>query len=444
MRVYGVEPVGLGGDDAGPRGGRARAGDAGQRRRRPRRAVRRTARARRRAALPRGRRSCRRRRRSWRASASRVERLKQVLEPAGAAALAAVLTGAVPLRDGDRVCVILSGGNVATDRLGELLAAAAAARSPRGPSRRGRRAEAPDPATPPPAAPAAGPGAAALDYDGAFVGPMVPPRASAARSPHPPARAEPVQRGGPRHPARAPAQLVGAAFDLLTRPDSGLRSASFYIGLHAARDLAPLCSPLVGHAARPSATRSGPAAPPTPLDRARSSPPCPRSSATSSPASRRGRSRRRSSAAARRAAPSACRESIAVARRRFWRVLAGHSWSAFATVIVSTSPLLVVAWSLGWARRADQLRLSLSSGHRSSARRSCTSRRASSWARSACVEAIQRSFRLVRLRGGWRSSWRCSASCPVHRRLFGLSIGADVAVRVVAGRRRGVVPARRS
>ncbi|HEY6569649.1 MAG TPA: threonine/serine dehydratase [Candidatus Limnocylindrales bacterium] len=54
-----------------------------------------------------------------------IERLKQVLEPAGSAALAAVLTGAVPLRPGDRVCVILSGGNVAVERLGELLAAAA-------------------------------------------------------------------------------------------------------------------------------------------------------------------------------------------------------------------------------------------------------------------------------------------------------------------------------
>jgi threonine dehydratase len=50
-----------------------------------------------------------------------MERLKQVLEPAGAAALAAVLTGAVPLRSGDRVCVILSGGNVATDRIADLL-----------------------------------------------------------------------------------------------------------------------------------------------------------------------------------------------------------------------------------------------------------------------------------------------------------------------------------
>jgi threonine dehydratase len=54
-----------------------------------------------------------------------VERLKQVLEPAGAAALAAVLTGAVPIRNGERVAVILSGGNVATERLGELVSGAA-------------------------------------------------------------------------------------------------------------------------------------------------------------------------------------------------------------------------------------------------------------------------------------------------------------------------------
>lgn len=54
-----------------------------------------------------------------------AERMKQVLEPAGAAALAAVLHGQIPVRDGDRVCVVASGGNVETSRLGELLAAAA-------------------------------------------------------------------------------------------------------------------------------------------------------------------------------------------------------------------------------------------------------------------------------------------------------------------------------
>jgi threonine dehydratase len=54
-----------------------------------------------------------------------IERLKQVLEPAGAAALAAVLAGRVPFRDGERVAVVLSGGNIEVDRLGELLARAA-------------------------------------------------------------------------------------------------------------------------------------------------------------------------------------------------------------------------------------------------------------------------------------------------------------------------------
>lgn len=53
-----------------------------------------------------------------------AERMKQVLEPAGAAALAAVLAGRIPIRDGETVCVVASGGNVAVERLGELLAAA--------------------------------------------------------------------------------------------------------------------------------------------------------------------------------------------------------------------------------------------------------------------------------------------------------------------------------
>jgi len=53
-----------------------------------------------------------------------LERLKQVLEPAGAAALAAVLSGRVPLQDGERVAVVLSGGNVEVGRIGELIAGA--------------------------------------------------------------------------------------------------------------------------------------------------------------------------------------------------------------------------------------------------------------------------------------------------------------------------------
>jgi threonine dehydratase len=53
-----------------------------------------------------------------------LERMKQVLEPAGAAALAAVLSGRIPIADGERVCVLASGGNVDVGRLGQLLAAA--------------------------------------------------------------------------------------------------------------------------------------------------------------------------------------------------------------------------------------------------------------------------------------------------------------------------------
>ena len=53
-----------------------------------------------------------------------IERLKQVVEPAGAAALAAVLAGGIPIREGERVAVVLSGGNVAVDRLGAMLEAA--------------------------------------------------------------------------------------------------------------------------------------------------------------------------------------------------------------------------------------------------------------------------------------------------------------------------------
>lgn len=53
-----------------------------------------------------------------------VERMKQVVEPAGAAALGAVLSGRVALHDGERVAILVSGGNVEVSRLGELLAAA--------------------------------------------------------------------------------------------------------------------------------------------------------------------------------------------------------------------------------------------------------------------------------------------------------------------------------
>jgi threonine dehydratase len=53
-----------------------------------------------------------------------LERMKQLLEPAGAAALAAVLAGQVPIRDGETVACVASGGNVDLDRLSEIVAMA--------------------------------------------------------------------------------------------------------------------------------------------------------------------------------------------------------------------------------------------------------------------------------------------------------------------------------
>ena len=50
-----------------------------------------------------------------------LERMKLLVEPAGAAALAALMNGKIPVERGTRVTVILSGGNVDVQRLAELL-----------------------------------------------------------------------------------------------------------------------------------------------------------------------------------------------------------------------------------------------------------------------------------------------------------------------------------
>jgi threonine ammonia-lyase medium form len=51
-----------------------------------------------------------------------LERCKLLVEPAGAAALAALLAGAVTVRPGARIAIILSGGNIDLERLSGLLA----------------------------------------------------------------------------------------------------------------------------------------------------------------------------------------------------------------------------------------------------------------------------------------------------------------------------------
>jgi threonine dehydratase len=49
------------------------------------------------------------------------DRLKLVIEPSGAAGLAALLSGAIPEAKGRRVGVVISGGNVGAARFAELI-----------------------------------------------------------------------------------------------------------------------------------------------------------------------------------------------------------------------------------------------------------------------------------------------------------------------------------
>lgn len=53
-----------------------------------------------------------------------LERMKQLLEPAGAAALGALLAGRIPIRDGETVVCVASGGNIDLHRLPDILALA--------------------------------------------------------------------------------------------------------------------------------------------------------------------------------------------------------------------------------------------------------------------------------------------------------------------------------
>ncbi len=61
-----------------------------------------------------------------RAIALLAERCKLVVEPAGAAAVAAILEGKVPVKAGEKVVAVLSGGNIDPARLAGILGAASA------------------------------------------------------------------------------------------------------------------------------------------------------------------------------------------------------------------------------------------------------------------------------------------------------------------------------
>ena len=178
-----------------------------------------------------------------------IERLKQVVEPAGAAALAAVITGAVPhpqrrarcrdpLRRERRHGPAGRPASRCRAPGRPALMNAPGAPSDEAPDRRPQTGSAPaaDQRSGPPPPP--GPDAYRARFDGAFVGPMLPPSA-----PHPLMVAAPAPTPVSEAVLAIPLgtrALIRQALDLLTRRDAGLRGASFYIGFMLLATVTPM------------------------------------------------------------------------------------------------------------------------------------------------------------------------------------------------------------
>jgi hypothetical protein len=283
----------------------------------------------------------------------------------------------------------------------------------------------------PPAAPLAAPGGPPrLVYDGRFVGPMLPPGTATSSHPGP----SDAPRSGPVSDAvlglpLGTRQLVGAALDLLTRPDSGLRSASFYVGLLVLLTAAPIVI-LLGLAATVGVPLFEPFAPSS-LDQ-------PIVVATFlalggyvvagvesrvlATAVIGGRAEAR---------PLRLRESIAVARRRFWTTLGASVVVGFITVVVSAVIQLPIGLALGNVE-AINYGLSLVVGTLVGAPFVYVAA-GIVLGEVGAFEAIKRSIRLARARKRLALVVALFGILSQFIVLFGISIGADVVVRIVGG-----------
>ena len=282
--------------------------------------------------------------------------------------------------------------------------------------------------TGPPAPPPSASGLPWLVYDGAFIGPIVPPGLPGAVSTPAGLPEAPVSEAVLALPLGT-RTLVGAAFDLLTRPDSGLRSASFYLGLLVLVTIAPIVI-LGGLAATLGLELFDPFAP-SPLDG-------PLVAATFlalagyfvagvearalATAVIGGRAEGR---------PLRLPESIAVARRRFWRVLIASVVVGVTTVVVATAIQLPIGLVLGNVQEIN-FGLSLIVGTLVGA--------PFVYAPAGIVlgevgafEAIQRSMRLAVARKRLAVVVALFGILSQFIVLFGISIGADVVVRIVDG-----------
>jgi hypothetical protein len=265
-----------------------------------------------------------------------------------------------------------------------------------------------------------------LAYDGAFIGPILPPPTSTASTDLPqPDRVSDAVLAIP-HGTR---QLVAQALDLLTRQDSGLRTASFYIGFIVLVSVVPVVI-LVGLGATlatPIFERGGGSSLDTPIVVAMAIAVGGYLAATVearaiATAVIGGRAEGR---------PLTMRQAIAVARRRFWRLLGANIVVGLVAGLLSTLIELPLGFVFGNVQ-AINFGISLAIGTLVSA--------PFVYVPSGIIlgevgvfEAIQRSLGLAGARKQLAIVVALFGILSQFIVVFGVSIGADVVARIGEG-----------
>ena len=273
------------------------------------------------------------------------------------------------------------------------------------------------------------PGVIRYAYQHPFIGPLVPPASVA----------ELAAASRPRVPAEVLAipsdtrTLVGRSLDLVFRGDSGLRLPSFYIGFIVLATVAPFVAILALQAVS-GYPLFDPEAPPTPVDGwiALAALPAVIGYMVASVEARTlatavvgGRMEGR---------PLRLPESVSIARKRFWRMFLAQAVVTILTLIVATIVTLVVDFGLLDVGPVELIDVGISllvglvvalpfvyvpAGL--------------VLGEVGLVEAISRSFRLVRLRGALAIVLALFASAPQILIGIGIGTGLDLLVRVAGG-----------
>jgi hypothetical protein len=268
------------------------------------------------------------------------------------------------------------------------------------------------------------PGVPRLVFDGSFIGPLVPPSAT-----HPRAGAPAVPEAVLAIPLGT-RQLVSRALDLMTRPDAGLRAASFYIGFIVLVTIAPIA--LLAGLAATLDPEHVPVSPPP--DTTALAVAMLLASIVAIPGYVVATIESRALATAvigglAEGRPLRLRESIAVVRRRFWHLFGAMVAVGIVTGIVGAMIQLPIAFALGNVE-AVNYGLSLVIGTLLAA--------PFVYVPAGVVigevdafEAIRRSIRLARRRRVLAVVVALFGILSQLLVLFGVSTGGDVVVRVV-------------